>query len=69
MRARDVFMLRRLILALAVSLVFTTTGCSTAGGYTVVEGRLKPSHFNFVPIIEKREPKRMVGRRHASTCC
>jgi hypothetical protein len=56
MRTGGVFMLQRYILPLAVLLAVSATGCSASGGYTVVEGRLKPGHFNFVPIIERKEP-------------
>lgn len=49
-------MLKRCILPLAVPLLFSGMGCSASGSHTVVEGRMKPSHFNFVPIIERTEP-------------
>ncbi len=33
------------------------TGCSYGvGGYTIVEKRVRPSHFRFVPIVEQTEP-------------
>ena len=56
MRSPWVFMLKRLLLPLTILLFCFTTGCSASGGYTVVEGRMKPSHFNFIPVIERKEP-------------
>ncbi|HZI09561.1 MAG TPA: hypothetical protein VE153_04160 [Myxococcus sp.] len=32
------------------------TGCASGGGYTIVEKRVRPSHFRFVPIVESQEP-------------
>jgi hypothetical protein len=30
------------------------TGCGAGAGYTIVEKRVKPSHFRFVPIVEQK---------------
>jgi hypothetical protein len=31
-------------------------GCGHGGGYTLVEKRVKPGHFRFVPIVEQKGP-------------
>jgi hypothetical protein len=33
-----------------------STGCSYGSGYTIVEKRVRPSHFRFVPMVEQGEP-------------
>lgn len=32
------------------------TGCSYGSSYTIVEKRVRPSHFKFVPVVDKQEP-------------
>ena len=46
-------MLRRIILKGVVLLLPWSTGCAAPGGHTLVEGRMKPGHFKFAPVIEK----------------
>ncbi len=32
------------------------TGCSAGAGYTLVEKRVRPGHFKFVPVVKHGEP-------------
>ncbi|HZI16322.1 MAG TPA: hypothetical protein VE153_38510 [Myxococcus sp.] len=43
----------RALLAVLLSLLLAT-GCSYGAGYTLVEKRVRPSHFRFVPIVEQQ---------------
>jgi hypothetical protein len=49
MRAQPTSLLAALLLALA-------TGCTSGASYTIVEKRVRPSHFKFVPVINQDEP-------------
>jgi hypothetical protein len=40
----------------ALLFLVLATGCSYGAGYTLVEKRVRPSHFRFVPIVEQGEP-------------
>lgn len=46
----------RSALGVAVLLLPLLAGCTAGRSYTVVEGRLKPSHFKFAPVVEKEGP-------------
>jgi hypothetical protein len=40
----------------ALLFLVLATDCSYGAGYTLVEKRVRPSHFRFVPIVEQGEP-------------
>ncbi len=47
---------RLLPLLPSVLLLLLSTGCAAGGGYTIVEGRMRPSHFKFVDIVQQKGP-------------
>jgi hypothetical protein len=49
MRAHPTLLLTALLLALA-------TGCTSGASYTIVEKRVRPNHFKFVPVVNQDEP-------------
>lgn len=47
---------RRALPVLWLSSLMLGAGCSHGTGYTIVEERVKPSHFKFVPIVQPVDP-------------
>jgi hypothetical protein len=41
---------------LGTLLLALVTGCTYGPSYTIVEKRVKPSHFKFIPVVNKEEP-------------
>lgn len=48
-------MLRPLALLPSILLLLLATGCTAGSSYTIVEGHMKPSHFQFVDIVKQQE--------------
>jgi hypothetical protein len=50
-------LLARCALGLAILSLPLLTGCMGGRNFTIVEGRLKPSHFQFTTIVEQHEAR------------
>jgi hypothetical protein len=46
---------RRLFLLLSACLLVVASGCTAGNSYTIVEKRVKPRHFKFVPVVDQSE--------------
>jgi hypothetical protein len=46
---------RQLFLLLSACLLVLTSGCTAGNSYTIVEKRVKPRHFKFVPVVDQGE--------------